>query len=235
MRMKTAAIICAFNEKNTIVKLIRDVFETEIFDEVIVVDDGSSDETRWLIKKLQIDLNIRSVHFVTNMGKGFAMARGVEMAQAEIIVFIDADLSNFKREHAIQLINPISSGEADMVLGQPSGTLIHHSINPFKNLTGQRALRRMHILPILQRMKPSRFGVETLLNMHYNAHHLKVQHVILRGLMHPTKFAKTKPNQAMKEFVLELHQIVKTTMNNSELLTKSLMNRYQSNLVFKKQ
>ena len=234
MEVKTAAIISAFNEEKTIVKLIQDVFETDCFDEVIVVDDGSLDQTGWLIKNLQTKIKMRSAHFITNMGKGFAMARGIEISNAEIIVFIDADLSNFKKEHAIQLINPIKNGEADMVLGQPSDTVIHHNINPFKTLTGQRALKRIHIELLLERMKPSRFGVETLLNLYYNANHLKVQNVILRGLMHPTKFAKTKANQAMKEFVLELHQILKTTMANSDLITKSFMNRYQSAAVFKK-
>ena len=54
-----------------------------------------------------------------------------------------------------------------MVLGQPSGTLIDYRINPFRSLTGERALLKKDIVPILSDIWDIRFGVETFINLYY--------------------------------------------------------------------
>ena len=51
--------------------------------------------------------------------------------------------SNLRREHFLQLTKPIITNEAEMVLGQPTDTLINYHINPFKPFTGQRAILRL--------------------------------------------------------------------------------------------
>ena len=66
------------------------------------------------------------------MGKSWAMAHGVEISENEIILFFDADVSNIMKEHFDELLKPIIDNTADMVLGQPSETLIDYRINPFK-------------------------------------------------------------------------------------------------------
>jgi hypothetical protein len=65
-------------------------------------------------------------------------------------MFIDADLSKLREGHFLKLITPIKNKEADMVLGQPTETLINYRINPFKSFTGQRCLLKEDILPILK-------------------------------------------------------------------------------------
>ncbi|MCF6332659.1 MAG: hypothetical protein L3J11_05185 [Draconibacterium sp.] len=87
-----------------------------------------------------------------------------------------------------------------MVLDQATETLINYSINPFKSFTGERTVLKKDILPIVHKMKNSRFGVETLINLYYQAEGKKVKYVMLSGLKHPTKFDKTSTPQAMKEF-----------------------------------
>ncbi len=71
-------------------------------------------------------------------------------------------------------------------------------------------------------MKNSRFGVETLINLYYQAEGKKVKYVMLSGLKHPTKFDKTSTPQAMKEFIMEGHQIALTTFKNFNLITKTI-------------
>lgn len=156
-----------------------------------------------------------------NHGKGYAMARGVEMSNSEIIVFLDADLSNFLKRHANHLVAPIISGRADMVLGQPSETLINRNINPFKKFTGQRAMRKADILPLLDRIRPSRFGVETIINLHFKAQQKVIRQVCLMGLVHPTKFEKTNLPMAIKGFVHAFHQIMRSLAQNSDLLSRT--------------
>jgi len=88
------------------------------------------------------------------------MAIGIENASSEIIVFIDADLSNLHDDHLFELVMPLSHKEADMVLGQATETLINYSLNPFKSFTGERSLFKKDVLPLVDKMKESRFGLK---------------------------------------------------------------------------
>lgn len=222
----TTVIICAYNEQETISKIVKKVYDISLFEKIIVINDGSRDLTEQFIKNLKQELDITDIHLKTNRGKGYAMARGVIEAKTEYIMFIDADISNFNTSHAIQLLEPLFKGEADMVLGQPADTLINYNINPFKNLTGQRALRKNDIMPILKRMKASGFGVETLLNLYYNANNKIIKHICLNKVSHPTKFNKTKPLIALKEFIIAFHQIIITKILNFDLSGKSAKIRF---------
>lgn len=229
MNIQSTAIICAYNEENTIENILKDVCSLKLFNEVIVINDGSQDKTSKLIKDLKKTIEIKDIHLQTNMGKGFAMALGVEMATCENLVFIDADLSNFTHEHALKLISPILAGDADMVLGQATETLIRARFNPFKNLSGQRALKKADILPILERMKTVRYGVETLINMQFNARSKTIEYVYLKNLIHPTKFQKTKPHKAIIEFVQEGFQIMTTFISHFILIKKG--NKQQVSII----
>ncbi len=222
---RVSAIICAFNEESTIENVIKIVADSNLFNEIIVVNDGSIDATGKIINELKKDFHITDIHLSENKGKGYAMALGVEKSSSELIVFCDADLSDIRGEHFLQLTNPIIKNEADMVLGQATETLINYKINPFKSLTGERALLKKDILPILGDMKTSKFGVETLINLYYQSLEKRVKYVMLIDLKHPTKFNKTNQSQAIKEFVLEGHQIALTAFNNFNLIIKILKNK----------
>ncbi|MCK4407182.1 MAG: glycosyltransferase family 2 protein [Bacteroidales bacterium] len=226
---KISAIICAYNEASTIKDVITTVSDY-FFDEVIVVNDGSTDKTDEILKKINKDYIFKYIVLPENKGKGYAMATGIENANGEIIVFIDADLSNLKEEHFFQLLSPILKNEADMVLGQATETLINYSVNPFKSLTGERALRKKDILPILDKIKHSRFGVETLINIYYQSQGKKIKYVMLNKLKHPTKFQKTTPINATKEFLIAGQEIAITVLNNYDLILKIIKKSISKNI-----
>lgn len=219
MKMNSAAsaIICAFNEEKTIKTILTSIHETHSFEEIIVINDGSTDQTGKIIMQLSRQIEILYLHLPENMGKGYAMAKGVEMAQSKILVFIDADLSGFTSIHANQLLSPLFNGTAFMVLGQATKTLIHSKINPFKKLSGQRATYKNDLIPVLDQMKYSRYGVETIINIHYKTNHLKVEYVNLDNLYHPTKFQKTSAVQAIREYLAEGRQIAKILIGNNQI------------------
>jgi len=220
--MKTiTAIICAYNEEKTIKKVVSKVCDY-FFDEIIVVNDGSTDKTDNVLNELSKFYDFKYIKLEENKGKGFAMATGIENAIGEIIVFVDADLSNLQEDHLFELTMPLVHKEADMILGQATETLIDYSVNPFKSFTGERSVLKKDILPIIDKMKHSRFGVETLINLYYQSEGKKVKYVMLKDLKHPTKFDKVSKQQAFKEFMKEGHQIALTTFKNFDLITSSI-------------
>ena len=221
---KVTVIICAYNEANTIKDVILSISDAIIVSEIIVVNDGSTDNTKLIIEELKTKVDITDIHFKENRGKGYAMAIGVENAVFDIVLFIDADLSNINSKHITQLVNPLLTEEADMVLGQATETLINYNINPFKSLSGQRALNKNEIVPIFDKIQNSKFGVETLINLYYRAEGKTIKYIMLEGLKHHTKFEKMSKPQAIKEFVKEGHQIAQTTLNNFDLITQNLKN-----------
>ena len=116
-----------------------------------------------------------------NRGKGYAMATALQNARGDIIVFIDADLSNLQEGHFLKLITPVKNREADMVLGQATETLVNYRVNPFKSLSGQRCLLKKDIMPIVEKMKEARFGVETLINLYFQSAGKKVNILCFPG------------------------------------------------------
>ena len=149
------------------------------------------------------------------------MAHGVEISENDIILFFDADVSNIQKEHFEMLLNPIKDGSADMVLGQPSETLIDYRINPFKALTGERAMLKKDLIPILDEIRDIRFGVETFLNLYYQAQGWRIDYVLLKGLKHPSTYEKSgSVNIATKKYLNEGKEIAITLMNNQDLINQ---------------
>ena len=142
--MKVTAIIPVYNEENTIKNVVLTISNYS-FDEIIVVNDGSTDKTDSILKEINKINDFKYIVLPKNKGKGYAMASGIKSAKNEIIVFFDADLSNIQDKHFIELLTPILNNKADMVLGQPTETLINYSINPFKSFSGQRAVFKKDI------------------------------------------------------------------------------------------
>ena len=205
-----SAIICAYNEERTIDDLLFNVCNSRFFGEIIVVNDGSTDQTPGVIDEYARRFSLRALHLATNRGKGAAMAEGINLAKGTYLVFIDADLSNFNRWHAALLVDPLLKGEADMILGIPGKTLIPERINPFKHLSGQRAVRKKDLLPLVEQMHSLGYGVETLINHYFRKKGYRVKRVVLKGLYHPCKFQKFSPLKAIRSFIREGWQIFLT-------------------------
>ena len=221
-------VICAYNEEPTIKYVIESCHRFNTESEIVVVDDGSEDATQEIIKDLQKNIPLNYIRMDENKGKSYAMVVGVENAIRDIILFFDADILNIKNEHFDQLLNPIFNEEADMVLGQPSETFIDYRINPFKGLTGERAMLKKDIEPILEDIRDIRFGVETYINLYFQAHGKKLKYSVLDGLTHPTKYEKTTPMKATMEFISEGQEIASTLLKNYDLITKRIESSFNS-------
>lgn len=106
-----SAVIPAFNEHERIADTIAALRRISGIDEIIVVDDGSSDNTATCAENAGTDTVLRQ----QNAGKGAALTAGVAIASGDILLLIDADLGASAFE-ASKLLSPVRSGTADMTI-----------------------------------------------------------------------------------------------------------------------
>ena len=113
--MKLSVIIPAYNEKETISKIISRVRAVKIPKEIIIVDDGSTDGTRDILKKLKFK-DVKIILQDRNYGKGYAIRTGIKRTTGDIIIIQDADLEYDPQDYPA-LIDPIVKGKAKVVYG----------------------------------------------------------------------------------------------------------------------
>ena len=113
-----SVVIPCYNEVNTVRDLVLRVLDEELVDEAIVVDDGSTDGSREVLKELESEQNDRLVCLFheSNQGKGAALVTGFKRATGDVFVIQDADFEYDPREYAL-LLKPIQEGLAQVVYG----------------------------------------------------------------------------------------------------------------------
>lgn len=114
--MKLSVIMPIYNEIHTLEEIIKRVENTGLADEIVMVDDGSKDGTRELVKKYQGKTGFQVILHEKNQGKGAAVKSGFAAATGDIFIIQDADLEYDPREYQ-KLLEPIHEGIADVVYG----------------------------------------------------------------------------------------------------------------------
>ena len=128
MSKKVSIIIPAYNEEGNILRVLDEVKKLNIDKEIIVVDDGSTDKTAELLKKVK---EIKFIRHKMNMGRGAAVRTGISAASGDITYIQDADMEQFPNDIP-KLVKPIVDKEADVVYGNrlsnPIGMSFTHKI-----------------------------------------------------------------------------------------------------------
>ncbi len=205
---RTAAVIPAFNEAGRIGDVLRAVVAANLVDEILVVTDGCEDSTAEEARGVAaraVELCGRSIPFRIfelrqNLGKGGAMTHGAHHTDAEILLFLDADLIGLQPAQVNALLTPMLtesvSERADMTLGlfgKTRGGLFGWWLGVCHRnaaaITGQRAIRRDVFLAI-PNLTRSRFGVEIAITRYVHSWKLRVEGVPIHDVTHPIKEEK---------------------------------------------
>ena len=118
MAIHLSIIIPVYNEEKTILKILDSIAKTKFEDnnyEIIIIDDGSTDQTLKLLNdnKNKYSILIKSHQ---NMGKGHAVIKGLEAANGKYVVFQDADLE-YDPEEFVNILKIYKKFNADIVYG----------------------------------------------------------------------------------------------------------------------
>ena len=186
--MKLAVVIPAYNEGERLRGVLDVLQRCAFLDEIIVVSDGSTDNTCAVARSYD---RVTAFQLPHNTGKGGAMVAGARRATTEFIAFLDADLLGMTPAHVEALVAPVLSGEADMTIGIFKGgrprTDWAQVIAPF--ISGQRVLRREDFLSI-PGLEDTRYGVELAVTRSARSKGLSIRTVTLMGMTHPMKEEK---------------------------------------------
>lgn len=150
--MTVSVIIPAFNEEKTVGSVVKTVKKVDYVDEIIVVDDGSYDNT----SRVAEEAGATVIQHVTNRGKGSAIKTGFKNSNGDIVVFLDADIENLTSDQISKIIQPIINGEADITktkFKREAGRVTELTAKPLLNfffpelkfdqpLSGQFAIKR---------------------------------------------------------------------------------------------
>ncbi len=136
--MLTSIIIPVFNEEETIIRCLEQVHKQKKVGnkfEIIVVNDGSSDNTLNLLNE-NINLIDILISLEKNSGKGFAVKKGIEASNGELVLIQDADLEYSPTDYQ-KLFKPIIDFDAEVVMGSrflaPEFTRVHYFWNKIGN------------------------------------------------------------------------------------------------------
>lgn len=209
--MKVAAILPAFNEAARISPVLKAVLGAALVNEVIVVNDGSWDNTCDVVSDFE---DVYLVDLPFNHGKGGAMTAGADSTDADILVFLDADLIGLKPEHVDDLIRPVKSGKFKMAVGSFRGgrrlTDWAQKITP--NISGQRAIRR-DVFEQIPDLEYARYGVEMAITRFCHHYRVPMTTVLIPGVTHPMKEEKLGLLRGAMSRARMYTQIIKILLN----------------------
>ena len=177
---RLSVIIPVFNEAQTVEQVIDRVRMTGFPLDLVLVDDGSTDGTRDVLKTYEDGADCKVIYHDQNCGKGAAIKSGLAAAEGDVIVIQDADMEYDPRDLRL-LLQPILEDDADVVYGsrfihndRPVSPLWHQGANQFITFfaslasgykftdveTCYKMFRRDVIREIVPTLREKRFGIE---------------------------------------------------------------------------
>ncbi|MCK5848061.1 MAG: glycosyltransferase [Caldisericia bacterium] len=189
MNKNVTAIIPAYNEENTITGVIDACIDCSYVDEVIVIDDGSVDNTENISKAH----GAKVIRLNKNSGKAMALCIGAKKSKNEILLLLDADLIGLDKNHVFSLILPVFQSSNCSTIGIfKNGRIVTdlaHRVTP--QLSGQRCIPKSVLLSLRDKCGVG-YGIEISINRKLKKLGFNIEKVKLEHVTHLTKEEKKK-------------------------------------------
>ncbi|HEV7449622.1 MAG TPA: glycosyltransferase family 2 protein [Candidatus Paceibacterota bacterium] len=185
---KISCIICAYNEAPRIAAVLAAATGHSDLDEVIVVDDCSSDDTVEVVERFP---TVKLIALPKNGGKSKALVHGLNAATNETIMLLDADLQNITEHDISALARPVLLGEADVSISLRKNAFgIHHAIG-LDFTSGERVIPKSLLNDVLHEInKLPKFGIESYMNQLIIARRMRLAVVRWQEVTHTRKSDK---------------------------------------------
>lgn len=204
-KITVSAIVPAYNEEKNIAGVLLELKKSKLIDEIICINDGSTDKTTDEVKKIK---DITFIDLKVNKGKSNAVVVGIEAARGDIIAFIDADLQGAIGEAADILVSPLIKNTHDVTVGYPLANSLDKFFRP---LSGERAYFKKDLLPILGKLRTKGYGMELFLN--YTFKEKRIECYPLKGVVHMMKHEKQTNSVVMKLTMVEILDILSEVLS----------------------
>jgi glycosyltransferase involved in cell wall biosynthesis len=203
MIAKISCVICAYNEAGRIRNILDVAIAHPSLDEVIVVNDGSTDETEELLRSYPA---VRIISYALNRGKTYALTCGINAAQNDLVMLLDADLSGVTPENIEALAEAVTSGNADVSMSLRRNSLALFRLIGIDFVSGERVIPRSLVqgaLPEMERLP--RWGGEVFMNQLIIARRMRVAVVSWPNVLNVRKYRKVGMWRGFLEEVGMIH------------------------------
>lgn len=185
---KLSCIICAHNEAPRIADVLYVAATHPLLDEVIVVDDGSTDGTADIVRSFR---SVRLLSYRENRGKSRAFAEGVRAARYDYIMHLDADLKHLTEANITELAEPVLSLRVGMSISVRKNSLAVYRWMGLDFVSGERVIpKRVVAACVAEIDKLPRFGVEAFINARIIDERLKIAVVAFDNVINTRKSEK---------------------------------------------
>jgi glycosyltransferase involved in cell wall biosynthesis len=216
---KISCIIPAYNEEPRIGNILKVLVNHPLIDEIIVVDDCSSDNTEKEALKFE---GIKIVKHEKNLGKSRSMLDGCEIAKNDSVMFLDADLIGLTTDNITQIVKPVLDGLVDMTMTICNYDFILNSFSKLLGVeipNGERVIKKEIAKKILK--NATGYSIEIQMNQHFLEYNLKFIVISWLNVAAPSKRKKNGLEGIFLTFI-GLKQLI-TNVSISQIIKQMLV------------
>jgi len=185
--MKISCIVPVYNEGARVKKVLDVLVGHPLIDEVIVVNDGSKDDSEGVLRGVS---GINLISYSPNRGKSHAVGLGIKEAKNEWVMMIDSDLIGLTGKNIDALVRPVACGEFDVSMAFWGNSLWFCKLFKLDFWSGLRIFRR-NLVPNLSVVgNLPGFGLEVFLNKLHLKNHDKIAVIDWKNVISPRKTVK---------------------------------------------